>query len=161
MRRAEEGSAMPSAELEHIFPIAAPPRTVFAHLAEPAHYVGLSPLLVEVRDVRRGGGEVRYTAVERFRFLGPLRHDNVIDVTLVALPDRLPDSAEISGEVRSPARVRMRYRFAIDRDGAGSVVTDTLRLRTPPALLRFATAQAGAVQRARARVLRDRLERPA
>lgn len=152
---------MPSAVLEHTFRIAAPPEEVFAHLAEPAHYIGLSPLLVDVRDVRPDAGGVRYTAVERFRFLGLLRHDNVIDVTLVAVPDRLPDAAEISGEVRSPARVRMCYRFAIDRDGAGSLVTDTLRLRTPPGLLRFAAAQAGAVQQARARVLRDRLERPA
>ncbi|WP_431967052.1 SRPBCC family protein [Actinacidiphila sp. bgisy160] len=152
---------MPSAELEHTFRIAAPPEEVFAHLSEPAHYIGLSPLVVDVRDVRRSGGTVRYTAVERFRFLGLLRHDNVIDVTLVAVPDRLPLSAEISGEVRSPARVHMGYRFAIDRDGAGSLVTDTLRLRTPPGLLRFAASQAGAVQRARARVLKDRLDRPA
>ncbi|MFF3250780.1 SRPBCC family protein [Actinacidiphila glaucinigra] len=151
---------MPSTELEHTFRVAAPPDEVFAHLAEPTHYIGLSPLLVDVRDVHRSGGSVRYTAVERFRFLGLLRHDNVIDVTLVAVPDRLPHSAEISGEVRSPARVRMGYRFAIERDGAGSLVTDTLRLRTPPGLLRFAASQAGAVQRARARVLGDRLERP-
>ncbi|MET9874945.1 SRPBCC family protein [Actinacidiphila glaucinigra] len=152
---------MPSTELEHTFRVAAPPEEVYAHLAEPTHYIGLSPLLVEVRDVHRSGGSVHYTAVERFRFLGLLRHDNVIGVTLVAVPDRLPHSAVISGEVRSPARVRMGYRFAIERDGAGSIVTDTLRLRTPPGLLRFAASQAGAVQRARARVLKARLDRPA
>ncbi|OIJ87244.1 hypothetical protein BIV24_24890 [Streptomyces colonosanans] len=152
---------MPSTELKHTFQITAPPEEVFAHLAEPSHYVGLSPLLVAVRDVRRSGGTVHYTAVERFRFLGVLRHDNIIDVTLVAAPDGLPQSAEISGEVRSPGRVRMSYRFAIDRDEAGSVVTDTLHLRTPPGLLRFAASQAGAVQQARARVLTARLERPA
>ncbi|MFB7293040.1 SRPBCC family protein [Actinacidiphila glaucinigra] len=152
---------MPSTELEHTFRVAAPPEEVYAHLAEPTHYIGLSPLLVDVRDVHLSGGSVHYTAVERFRFLGLLRHDNVIGVTLVAVPDRLPHSAEISGEVRSPARVRMGYRFAIERDGAGSIVTDTLRLRTPPGLLRFAASQAGAVQRARARVLKARLDRPA
>ncbi|MGW3494927.1 SRPBCC family protein [Streptomyces sp. NPDC001020] len=152
---------MPSTELKHTFQIAAPPEDVFAHLAEPSHYVGLSPLLVAVRDMRRSGGTVRYTAVERFRFLGVLRHDNLIDVTLVAVPDGLPQSAEISGEVRSPGRVRMSYRFAIDRHEAGSIITDTLHLRTPPGLLRFAASQAGAVQQARARVLTARLERPA
>jgi hypothetical protein len=151
---------MPSTELKHRFHITAPPEEVFAHLAEPSHYVGLSPLVVAVRDVRRSGGTVNYTAVERFRFLGVLRHDNLIDVTLVAVPDSLPHSAEISGEVRSPARVRMSYRFAIDCHEVGSVVTDTLRLRTPPGLLRFAASQAGQVQRARARVLTDRLARP-
>ncbi|MEV5523998.1 SRPBCC family protein [Streptomyces pseudogriseolus] len=152
---------MPSTELKHTFRIAAPPEEVFAHLAEPSHYVGLSPLVVAVRDVRRDGGTVHYTAVERFRFLGVLRHDNLIDVTLTAVPDGLPHTADIVGEVRSPARVRMNYRFTIDRDEAGSVVTGTLRLRTPPGLLRFAASQAGAVQRTRARVLTDRLARPA
>ncbi|MGA5389072.1 SRPBCC family protein [Streptomyces pseudogriseolus] len=152
---------MPSTELKHTFRIAAPPEEVFAHLAEPSHYVGLSPLVVAVRDVRRDGGTVHYTAVERFRFLGVLRHDNLIDVTLTAVPDGLPHTADIVGEVRSPARVHMNYRFTIDRDEAGSVVTDTLRLRTPPGLLRFAASQAGAVQRTRARVLTDRLARPA
>jgi len=152
---------VPSAELQHTFHIAAPPEEVFAHLAEPSHYIGLSPLLVAVRDVRRDGGTVHYTAVERFRFLGLLRHDNIIGVTLVAAPDGLPESAEISGEVRSPGRVRMGYRFTIDRHDSGSVVIDTLNLRTPPGLLRFAASQARAVQRARARVLTERLARPA
>jgi carbon monoxide dehydrogenase subunit G len=152
---------VPSTELKHTFQIASPPEEVFAHLAEPSHYVGLSPLLVAVRDVHRSGGTVHYTAVERFPFLGVLRHDNLIDVTLVAVPDGLPYSAEISGEVRSPGRVRMSYRFAIDRYDAGSVVTDTLHLRTPPGLLRFAASQARAVQQARARVLTARLARPA
>ena len=152
---------MPSTELKHTFRVAAPPEEVFAHLAEPSHYIGLSPLLVAVRDVRRSGGTVRYTAVERFRFLGVLRHDNLIDVTLVAAGGGLPQTAEISGEVRSPGRVRMSYRFGIARDEAGSVVTDTLHLRTPPGLLRFAASQAGAVQQARARVLTARLALPA
>jgi carbon monoxide dehydrogenase subunit G len=149
-----------STELKHTFQIAAPLEEVFAHLAEPSNYVGLSPLVVAVRSVRRSGGTVHYTAVERFQFLGVLRHDNLIDVTLVAVPDGLPHSAEISGEVRSPGRVRMSYRFAIDRHKAGSIVTDTLHLRTPLGLLRFAASQAGAVQRARARVLTARLARP-
>ncbi|MFE9312996.1 SRPBCC family protein [Streptomyces sp. NPDC088353] len=148
---------MPSTELKHTFQIAVPPQEVFAHLAEPSHYVGLSPLLVAVRDVRRSGSTAHYTALERFRFLGALRHDNIIDVTLVAVPDGLPHSAEISGEVRSPGRVRMSYRFAIDRHTAGSVVTDTLHLHTPPGLLRFAASKAEAVQQARARVLTARL----
>lgn len=111
---------MPSTELEHSFEIAAPPEEVFAHLAEPSHYVGLSPLVVAVRDVRRDGGTVHYTAVERFRFLGVVRHDNLIDVTLAAASDGLPHSAEVSGEVRSPGGVRMSYRFVIDRAGAAA-----------------------------------------
>jgi hypothetical protein len=148
---------VPSTELKHTFRVAAAPAEVFAHLAEPSHYVGLSPLVVAVRDVRRSDGTVHYRAVERFRFLGVLRHDNIIDVTLDAVSDGLPHYAEISGEVRSPGGVRMNYRFAMDRHGSGSVVTDTLHLWTPPGLLRFAASRAGAVQQARARVLTVRL----
>lgn len=149
---------MPSTELIHTYRIAAPLPAVFAHLSEPTHYIGLSPLVVTVREVRRSGRTVHYTAVERFRLLGVLRHDNLIDITLVAVPDRLPEAAEVSGEVRSPGRVRMSYRFALTRDGDGTAVTDTLRLRTPLGLLRFASAQAAAVQRHRASVLAARLE---
>lgn len=53
----------------------------------------------------------------------------------------------------------MNYRFVMDRHEAGSVVTDTLHLRTPPGLLRCAASRAGAVQQARARVLTARLVR--
>ncbi|WP_377272866.1 SRPBCC family protein [Peterkaempfera sp. SMS 1(5)a] len=152
---------MPSAELNHVFRIAAPPREVFEHLAEPDNYIGLSPLVVAVRDVHRTEETLSYSAVERFRLLRFLRHDNVIRVTLTAVGSGLPRTAEISGEVHSPAHVHMAYRFAIAGDGAGegdgSIVTDTLRLRTPPLLLRFAASQARAVQVSRARILAERL----
>ncbi len=36
------------------------PEEVFAHLAEPSNHVGLSPLVVEVRDVRREPGLLRF-----------------------------------------------------------------------------------------------------
>ncbi|MGJ3560306.1 SRPBCC family protein [Streptomyces sp. INA 01156] len=158
-RRIEEGAEVLSTELKHTFQIAAPPEEVFAHLAEPLHYVGLSPLVVAVRDVRRNGGTVNYTAVERFRFLGVLRHDNITDVTLAAVPDGLPHSAEIFGRSAArpgPHELPLRHRPPRGRQR---------RHRHPapadaPGLLRFAASQAGAVQRARACVLTDRLARP-
>lgn len=146
---------MPCAELSHTFRVAAFPREVIAHLREPASYVGLSPLVVEVRDIHRVDGVTHFVAVERFRFLGVLRHDNRIAVSLAAGDDG------ITGEVRSPGGVRLSYRFDVTPDAkhpGRSTVTDTLRLRTPPGLLRFAASQARTVQLARARILAGRLE---
>jgi ligand-binding SRPBCC domain-containing protein len=146
-----------SIQLSHTFVVAAPPETVFKYLAEPTNYVGLSPLVVAVRDIRRVDGVLRYTAVERFRFLRILRYDNIIAVTLVAAGNHLP-RAEISGGVHSPAGVRMAYRFSIAPEERGTVVVDTLWLRAPLGLLRFAASRAGAVQLARARILAERLK---
>ncbi|WIX79398.1 hypothetical protein QRX50_00850 [Amycolatopsis carbonis] len=143
---------MPDTELRHVFTVAAPPVAVVAHLAEPANYVGLSPLVVQVRDVAREGELTRYTAVERFRFFGFLRHDNPIVVTL-----RTTGSAAVHGDVVSPGGVRMGYRFDLEPDGGSTRVTDTLRLHTPPGLLRFAASRARAVQLARAGILAERL----
>ncbi|WP_037603375.1 hypothetical protein [Streptacidiphilus rugosus] len=149
---------MPSTELSRSYEIAAAPADVAAHLSEPQNYIGLSPLLVDVRDVRREADVTRYVAVERFRFLGLVRHDNVIQVSLRTDEGRLPDEATVSGEVTSPGGVRMDYRFAVQARGdSGSLVVDTLRLHAPFGLLRFAAGKAGAVQEERGRVLARRL----
>ncbi|MDH6131432.1 hypothetical protein P3T37_000801 [Kitasatospora sp. MAA4] len=149
---------MPSTELSHSYDIAATPAAVLAHLAAPENYIGLSPLLVDVRDVRREGGVTHYAAVERLRFLGLVRHDNVIQVSLRTEDARLPDEATISGEVVSPGGVRMDYRFAVTARGdGGSLVADRLRLHAPFGLLRYAAGKAGAVQAERGRVLARRL----
>jgi carbon monoxide dehydrogenase subunit G len=147
---------VPTTRLDHTFTIAASPETVFAHLADPANYVGLSPLVVAVRDIRRAGDTVHYHAVERFRILGKLPYDNVIAVTLAAKRND-PPHAEITGDVHSPGGVRMAYRFSIAPDGHGTAVTDTLWLRAPFGLRRFARSRARAVQLARSRVLTQRL----
>ncbi|MEZ0064413.1 hypothetical protein ABIA32_000391 [Streptacidiphilus sp. MAP12-20] len=149
---------MPSTELSRSYDIAAGPAAVLAHLAEPENYIGLSPLLVDVRDVRCEGGITHYVAVERFQFLGLVRHDNVIQVSLRTEDARLPGEAMVSGKVVSPGGVRMDYCFAITALGdGGSLVVDTLRLHTPFGLLRYAAGKAGAVQAERGRVLAQRL----
>jgi carbon monoxide dehydrogenase subunit G len=142
--------------IEHAFTIAAPPDAVFAHLAEPANYVGLSPLVVAVRDVSREGDVTRYRAVERFAVFGKLSYDNVIAVTLVA--DR--NALIVGGDVTSPGWVRMTYRYEITPAGDGAAVTDTLMLRAPLGLRRFAASRAREVQLARARTLAERLAAP-
>jgi hypothetical protein len=135
--------------LENVFTVAATPKALIAHLAEPANYIGLSPLVVAVDDVRTVHDTVHYVAVERFR-LGFLRHDNRIAVSLRTGEDR------VWGEVVSPGRVRMDYSFTVAAGDDRTTVTDTLRLRAPFGLRRFTASQARAVQLARARILTER-----
>lgn len=136
--------------IENVFSVAATPDEILAHLAEPMNYIGLSPLIVSVNDVRTVEDTVHYVAVERFLF-GPFRHDNRIAVTLRTGKDRL------WGEVVSPGGVRMDYGYTFVAEGDRTTVTDTLRLRAPFGLRRFAAGQARTVQLHRARVLTERL----
>ncbi|RZU54363.1 carbon monoxide dehydrogenase subunit G [Krasilnikovia cinnamomea] len=146
---------MPIDTLRHGFAVAAPPETVHAHLADPHSYVGLSPLVVAVRDVRpvrdaQGRDAVGYVAVERFR-LGPLRWDNPIAVTL-----RTAGSALVSTVV-SPGRVRLVATVELAPNGTGTRVTETVEVRCPGVLRAFVLRQARAVQLGRATELARRM----
>ncbi|MEV7230454.1 MULTISPECIES: SRPBCC family protein [Polymorphospora] len=138
------------------FPVAAPPDRVFAHLAEPTNSVGLSPLIVAVRDVRReaGGAVVRFVAVERFRIAGPLRYDNILRVTQTAtVPDR-----QLVLDVLSPARVTVRFVMDLaPLDDGGTEVTVTVTLRMPAPLRAYVLRTARRVQEYRARELARRM----
>jgi carbon monoxide dehydrogenase subunit G len=134
----------------HAFRVAAPPAALYAHLTDPHSYIGLSPLVVEVRDVLREGDVVRYVAVERFRF-GPLRWDNPIRVTMTGTPDRRVVSAVVS-----PGGVRLTATVHLVPDGGGTAVTESIELRSPWPLRGFALRQAKSVQRARAAELARR-----
>ncbi|WP_246075394.1 SRPBCC family protein [Nonomuraea terrae] len=137
--------------LRNVFHVPAAPDAVLAHLSEPASYVGLSPLVVEVRDVRREAREIRYVCVERFRFLRVVTYDNLIEVTL------RPTGDGIEGEVDSPGGVRMGYRFALAAADGGTEVTDVLDVRaTLRPVQRYAARKAREVQLARAKVLTER-----
>ncbi|MEU4331325.1 SRPBCC family protein [Nonomuraea dietziae] len=143
---------MSSRVLTHVFHVDVAPEKVFEHLTAPESYIGLSPLVVAVREVDRSEpGVIRYTAVERFRFLRIFTHDNPITVALHT------DGLSVHGEVRSPGRVRMAYRFDLEPDGTGTRVSDRLDLTAPWLLAGFAAGQARKVQLARARILAERL----
>ncbi|MEV1285642.1 SRPBCC family protein [Micromonospora sp. NPDC049679] len=140
------------------FAVPAPPDRVYAHLAEPANHIGLSPLIVAVRDVLRktdatGREVVRYVAVERFAILGPLRYDNLLRVTQTGtVPGR-----QLVMEVLSSARVTVRFVFDIEPAEAGSLVTATVTLRMPTLLRGYVLRTAARVQAFRARALADRM----
>jgi hypothetical protein len=156
MSASDRRKHVPNTTLEHAFTLAASPSAVLALLAEPASYVGLTPFVTSVRDVREVDGVTHYTAVERFVFLKVVKHDNPIAVTLVVDTSH-PVTATVGGEVVSPGWVRMTYRYTIAPDPVGASLVDTLHLRAPLGLLRFARAQARAAQLYRAEELARRL----
>lgn len=135
--------------------VAAPPRAVFEHLRDPRSYVGLSPLVVEVRDIRAEPDAVHYVAVERFTFAG-LKYDNLIRVELRA-DDADPARLWVGGDVDSPGNVQLRYGYTITAEGDGSRVVDRIEVTAPFGLRRFAIGRASEVQRARGRILAERL----
>jgi hypothetical protein len=145
-------SPVPSEEFSHSFAVPAPPDRIYAHLSDPESYVGLSPLVVEVRDIRRDGRTVDYTSVERFR-LGPFRYDNLLAVTMTfPRPGR-----QLVSSVVSPGRVRLVATVDLLADGDRSRVTETVRVSFPAPLRPLVLGQARKVQRARAVELTRRM----
>ena len=133
-------------DLLHTYVVPASTARVYAHLSDPASYVGLSPLVVKVYDIDEGG----YTAVERFR-LGPFKYDNHIRVAMTA------GDNVVASDVRSPGGVRLAHRFELTDHPDGCEVVERTRLTAPFGLLRFAASQALGVQRARQGILTGRL----
>ncbi|NEB78850.1 SRPBCC family protein [Streptomyces sp. SID14478] len=149
---------MSTEEFTRSVTVAAPAAHVFAHLADPENYVGLSPLVIAVRDVVASAERVHYVAVERFR-LGPLRRDNPIRVTMT-FPR---DEREIVSEVRSPGRVRLTASVRLvdgvrhDDGAAGTEVHETIRVTYPRPLRALVVGQATKAQRHRLAELARRL----
>jgi hypothetical protein len=139
------------------FMIPVPAVAIYAHLIDPHSYIGLSPLVVEVRDVRadrdpQDRDTVSYVAVERFR-AGPLRWDNPIRVTMTGTRP----GHQLVSEVVSPGRVRLTATVDLASTTDGTEVTETINVRSPGPLRRFVVRQARAVQQQRAAELTRRM----
>jgi polyketide cyclase/dehydrase/lipid transport protein len=144
---------MSTDRFRHAFRVAAPPAVVYPHLMDPHSYIGLSPLVVAVRDIRRPAADtVAYVAIERFRF-GPLKLDNPIRVTMTGTGPH----ERVLSTVVSPGWVRLISTVDLAADGTGTSVTESIELRAPWFLRRFALGQAKNVQRARAAELTRRM----
>ena len=143
---------MATEEFTRTVSVASVPTKVFEHLVRPENYIGLSPLVVAVRDVVALKNVVRYVAVEQFR-LGPLRWANPIRVVMtVSRPDQ-----RIVSEVHSPGRVRLTATVALRADGAGTQVSETIRVTCPRPLRGMVVRQAAKVQRHRLTELTRRM----
>ena len=135
----------------HSYAVAAPPAVVYAHLMDPHNYIGLSPLIVAVRDVEPVDGGFRYVSVERFRF-GPFRWDNPIRVTTTGTPDR-----QVVSDVKSPGWVTLHSTVDLTPSPDGTAVVESIEVTMPLLLRSFVVGQARTVQRARATELARRL----
>ncbi len=150
---------MASETFEYRYFVNAPADQVYAHLAEPASYVGLSPLVTAVHDIEHstdadGHAVVRYVSVEKFRFLGILHYDNHIHVTTTLTQQ----AQQLVSDVDSPMWVRVRFVFDLEGEGGGTWVHETVSARMPGLLRDFVVNEAKSVQQARARILKERLE---
>lgn len=136
----------------HSYAVAAPAAKIFAHLVRPESYIGLSPLVVAVRDVRHEGDKVSYVSVERFTF-GPLKWNNPIRVTITpVVPGR-----RLVSDVISPGRVRLTSTVDLRPIPSGTEVTETIEVSFPALLRGFVLGQARSVQQARATELTRRM----
>lgn len=150
---------MANAAFDYRYFVNAPVAQVYDHLAEPENYIGLSPLVVAVDHIERGTGEnvrefVRYRSVERFKFLGYLRYDNILQVTMtLTKPNR-----QIVSDVDSPFGVKVRFTFDFEGENGGTWVHETISATTPEVFKGFVVREAKRVQLARERELKKRLE---
>ncbi|MBL7257200.1 SRPBCC family protein [Paractinoplanes lichenicola] len=135
---------MPTDRFSETVHLAAPPATLYAHLLDPNSYIGLSPLIVAVRDIRHTAGATSYVAVERFK-LGPLHWDNRIRVTLTG---EIPDVRLVS-HVISPGAVRLTATVDLAPTAGGTSLTESVEVSSPALLRGFVVKQASSVQKAR------------
>lgn len=141
--------------------IALPVTAVYGHLADPENYVGLSPLVTRVYDIKRhvNGDQqavVQYVTVEHFRFLGFIPYDNHIRVTST----QVQPNAILINEVHSPLNVYVRFvnEFSPIEADRGTAIVETVTIRCPRWVRDFAAGQAKSTQAVRFARLKARLE---
>ncbi|WP_063643026.1 SRPBCC family protein [Actinoplanes sp. N902-109] len=143
---------MPAQDFAITFEVAAAPAAVYAHLSDPQSYIGLSPLVVAVREVHTEPGRVRYTAIERFP-IGPLHWDNPLRVVMT-----FPEPGQrLVSDVHSPGWVHLVAATDLVAIPTGTRVTESVHVTYPWLLGSFVLGQARSVQRKRAAELTRRM----
>jgi hypothetical protein len=136
--------------------IAAPRDRVFAELAEPARFLGLQPLLTEVREVPAAPGVRAFEALERVPLLGRIAVRNRLRVELTPLPAE----RRIGFAASAALGIRLAGAFTFEAEGAATRVTESVVLRCPIWLRRFVLREAIQAQEALLANLKQRLEAP-
>lgn len=137
-----------------------PPTVIYSHFADPMNYLGLSPLIVEVRQIQHGINAAqkptcRHEAVELFQ-LGWIQHRNVITTTTTF---EQQDEIFIN-EVISPMNVRVRFEVHLAplNDGQATRYQEVVTADAPFMLAGFVEKQAKKMQVIRLARLKERLE---
>ncbi len=147
---------MPIDAFEHRFEVDAAPDPVYRHLSDPNSYVGLSPLVVQVRGIRLGQDDdghniIEYVAVERVK-AGRLHLDYQVDVLLTLTRP----GVELTSYRALPGRVRTEATVTLEPALSGTHVHETIEVQAPAVLHRFAVDQARTIQLKRAEELARR-----
>jgi polyketide cyclase/dehydrase/lipid transport protein len=140
--------------------ICAPPAAVFAHLSEPRNFLGLQPLLVELREIRRGSDPEgrptrRFETVEKLRLAGFFPFRNRIEglLTLVS------DGEAVAVEVWSRPRLVLRSLYRLCPEGGGTRVVEAVAIDCPSLLAHPVRRQAERAHDRLLAALKERLER--
>jgi hypothetical protein len=145
----------------HTYFVRAPAPQIYEHLAEPANYAGLSPLVGKISDVEWDVNEqhqsmVTYKTIEMFHFLGFITYPNPLNVVMaLTTPNQ-----QIISDVQSSLGIRVRFTFDLQPQGDGANITETITANAPTLLMGFVISQAKSVQQHREKVLKQRLENP-
>lgn len=146
-----------SFELEIV--IGRPVEVVYEHLAQPANWVGLQPLLASVspvaRTVEHGRVCLRYTTTERFRFGGRLKYDNPIAVRCVLAEP----NARMESFVRSFPRLALAATYRFLPAPQGTRLVEAVTIDGTWLLMPYVAGTAMRVQRQTLANLKARLER--
>ncbi|MBS1104751.1 MAG: hypothetical protein H6Q91_253 [Deltaproteobacteria bacterium] len=147
---------MATCRFEREIAIAAPRDRVFAELSEPARFLGLQPLLTEVREVPAAAGVRAFEAVERVPLLGRIAVRNHLRVELTPLPEQ----DRIAFTTRAPLGIELVGAFGIHAEEAATRVRESVRIHCPLVLRRFVEREAIRAQQALLANLKRRLEAP-
>jgi hypothetical protein len=147
---------MATRRFEREVAIAAPRDRVFAELAEPSRFLGLQPLLTEVRELPAAAGLRVFEAVERVPIIGRIAVRNRLRVELTPLPAQ----DLIRFETSAPLEIRLVGAFALHAEGAVTRVRESVLLECPLVLRCFVEREAIRAQEALLANLKRRLEVP-
>jgi hypothetical protein len=125
-----------------------------AELAEPARFLGLQPLLVDVRERPAPPGRRAFDAVERIAIAGPLALRSRIRVELA--PDRA--AGTVAFTTRAALGIALTGVFRVESCARGARVVERVALACPRGLHGFVARRAVAAQEALLANLRARLE---
>ena len=147
---------MASSRFERDVAIAAPLGRVFAELSEPARFLGLQPLLTEIREIEAPPGARAFEAIERVALIGSLAARNRLVVELVPMPAQ----QLVTFATRAPLGIRLSGAFSLHDEGAATRVRESVLLRCPLVLRRLVLREAIHAQEALLANLKERLEAP-
>jgi hypothetical protein len=138
--------------------IARPVAVVFNHLAEPANFLGLQPLLVEMAPVSRcivhGRPLLSYETVEAFRLGGlTIAHNRIAVRTLLT-----QEPCRIDNFVTGAAGLTMLATYQLAERDSATLLTERVAVHIHPLLLPGVLATAERVQRTTLARLKARLE---